>query len=54
MSAFHSAPAHSAAAPPPEWATLRDRWETLHTVRTLLIVSGFTLLAFTVVFFDVA
>ena len=42
------------AAPPPEWSALRDRWEMLHTVRTLLIVSGFTLLVFTVVFFKVA
>ena len=33
------------AAPPPEWAALRDRWEKLHTMRTVLIVSGFALLA---------
>ena len=33
------------AAPPPEWANLRDRWEKFHTIRTVLIVSGFALLA---------
>ena len=41
------------AAPPPEWAALRDRWEKLHTMRTVLIVSGFALLASSVVFFKV-
>ena len=40
-------------APPPEWAMLRDRWEKLHTIRTLLIVSGFAVFVSTVVFFDV-
>ena len=40
-------------APPPEWAKLRDRWEKLHTIRTLLIVSGFALFVSTVVFFDI-
>jgi hypothetical protein len=41
------------AAPPPEWAQLRDRWEKLHTIRTLLIVSGFALFVSAVVFFKV-
>ena len=41
------------AAPPPEWAALRDRWETLHTIRTALIVFGFVLFASSVVFFAV-
>ena len=41
------------AAPPPEWAALRDRWEKLHTMRTVLIVPGFALLASSVVFFKV-
>ena len=41
------------AAPPPEWAKLRDRWEKLHTIRTLLIVSGFALFVSSVVFFKV-
>lgn len=39
------------SAPPPEWAKHRDRWEKLHTLRTLLIVSGFVLLVSSVVFF---
>ena len=42
------------ASPPPEWASLRDRWEKLHTMRTVLIVCGFALLASSVVFFKVA
>lgn len=41
------------AAPPPEWAELRDRWEKLHTIRTLLIVSGFALFVAAVIFFEV-
>lgn len=40
-------------AAPPEWAEFRDRWERLHTIRTVLIVSGFALFASTVVFFEV-
>jgi hypothetical protein len=40
-------------APPPEWAALRDRWEKLHTMRTVLIVSGFALLASSIVFFKI-
>lgn len=39
--------------PPPEWAELRDRWERLHTIRTMLIVSGFALFVAAVVFFEV-
>jgi|SRR6185437_4464569 hypothetical protein len=42
------------AAPPSDWAALRDRWEKLHTMRTVLIVLGFALLASSVVFFDVS
>jgi hypothetical protein len=42
----------SVAAPPPEWAELRDRWEKYHTIRTVLIVSGFSLFASSVVFFN--
>ena len=41
------------AEPPPEWAKLRDRWERLHTIRTMFIVSGFALLVAAVVFFRV-
>lgn len=41
------------AQPPAEWAELRDRWERLHTIRTVLIVSGFALLVAAVVFFRV-
>lgn len=41
----------NAAAPPPNWAELRDRWEKFHTIRTGLIVSGFALFASSVVFF---
>lgn len=41
------------AAPPLEWAELRDRWERLHTIRTLLIVSGFVLFVAAVVIFEV-
>jgi len=40
-----------AAAPPPEWVALRDRWERLHTIRTVLVVFGFALFASSVVFF---
>jgi len=40
------------AAPPPEWANLRDRWERFHTIRTVLIVSGFALLASSVAFLN--
>jgi uncharacterized membrane protein len=39
------------AQPPPEWAELRDRWERLHTIRTIFIVSGFALLVAAVIFF---
>lgn len=39
------------AKPPPEWAELRDRWERLHTIRTMFIVAGFALLVAAVVFF---
>lgn len=42
------------AAPPSDWAALRDRWEKLHTMRTVLIVLGFALLASSVVFFNVS
>jgi hypothetical protein len=42
----------SVAKPPPEWAELRDRWEKYHTIRTVLIVSGFSLFASSVVFFN--
>ncbi|MHB8730250.1 MAG: anthrone oxygenase family protein [bacterium] len=41
------------AAPPPDWAELRDRWEKFHTIRTVLIVSGFVLLTSSVVFFKI-
>ena len=41
------------AEPPPEWSELRDRWERLHTIRTMLIVSGFAVLVAAVVFFRV-
>ena len=37
--------------PPSDWRHLRDRWERFHTVRTVLIVSGFALYAASVVFF---
>jgi hypothetical protein len=37
------------AEPPPEWAELRDRWERLHTIRTMFLVSGFALLVAAVV-----
>ena len=40
--------------PPAEWKRLRDRWERLHTLRTLLIVSGFALYAASVVFFELS
>lgn len=42
------------AAPPPEWAELRDRWEKFHTIRTVLIVSGFALFSASVVFFKIS
>ena len=35
----------SPTAPPAEWLQLRDRWSTAHSVRTLLAVAGFGLLA---------
>ena len=38
------------AAPPPDWANFRDRWERFHTIRTVLVVSGFALLAASVAF----
>jgi hypothetical protein len=41
-------------APPPEWTLLRDRWERFHSIRSLLVVSGFTLFAAGVVFFNVS
>jgi len=41
------------SAPPPDWAELRDRWEKFHTIRTALIVSGFSLFTSSVVFFRV-
>jgi len=41
----------NAAAPPPSWFELRDRWERFHTLRTVLAVTGFTLFASSVVFF---
>ena len=41
-------------SPPPEWTLLRDRWERFHGIRSLLVVSGFTLFAASVVFFDVS
>jgi hypothetical protein len=31
----------SADAPPAHWSSVRDRWEHFHSVRTVLIVSGF-------------
>ena len=43
----------NASAPPPVWAELRDRWEKFHTIRTVLIVSGFSLFTSSVVFFRV-
>jgi hypothetical protein len=41
-------------APPQEWALIRDRWERFHSIRSLLVVSGFTLFAASVVFFNVS
>lgn len=41
-----------AGAPPAEWRRLRDRWETFHSVRTLLIVAGFALFSASVVLVD--
>jgi hypothetical protein len=38
-------------APPAEWARVRDRWERFHTLRTMLIVPGFTLYAASVTLF---
>jgi hypothetical protein len=43
----------TASAPPPLWADLRDRWEKFHTIRTALVVSGFSLFTSSVVFFKV-
>ena len=40
-------------APPVEWRRLRDRWERFHSIRTLLIVSGFALFAASAVFFEI-
>ena len=37
--------------PPADWMRLRDRWEKFHTVRTILIVSGFGLYAASILFF---
>jgi hypothetical protein len=39
-------------SPPLEWTLLRDRWERFHGIRSLLVVSGFTLFAASVAFFD--
>ena len=41
-------------APPAEWKRLRDRWERFHSIRALLIVSGFALFAASVVFFEIS
>lgn len=41
-------------APPAEWKRLRDRWESFHSIRTLLIVPGFALFAASVVFFEIS
>lgn len=41
-------------APPAEWMLLRDRWERFHSIRALLIVSGFALFAASIVFFNVS
>jgi hypothetical protein len=41
----------NAAAPPSDWRELRDRWERLHSLRTLLIVFGFASFAASVVLF---
>jgi hypothetical protein len=41
-------------APPAEWKRLRDRWERFHSIRTLLIVSGFALFAASAVFFEIS
>ena len=38
-------------SPPPEWKELRDRWERFHTIRTFLIVTGFSLYTASVVLF---
>lgn len=38
------------AAPPSDWANFRDRWERFHTIRTVLVVSSFVLLASSVAF----
>ena len=32
-------------SPPTDWATVRDSWERYHTIRTVLVVSGFACLA---------
>lgn len=39
-------------APPAGWMLLRDRWERFHSIRALLIVSGFALFAASIVFFN--
>jgi uncharacterized membrane protein len=41
-------------APPAEWKRLRDRWERFHSIRTLLVVSGFGLFAASVAFFELS
>jgi len=41
-------------APPAEWKRFRDRWERFHSIRALLIVSGFALFAASVVFFEIS
>ena len=38
-------------SPPDEWKSLRDRWEKFHSIRTLLIVSGFICYTASVVLF---
>ena len=40
-------------APPADWKLLRDRWERFHSIRALLVVSGFALFAASVVFFKI-
>jgi hypothetical protein len=40
--------------PPAEWTLLRDRWERFHSIRALLVVSGFALFVASVVFFNVS
>ena len=38
-------------SPPDEWKSLRDQWERFHSIRTLLIVSGFICYTASVVLF---